>query len=97
MCVCSTSANGEVVAAVAAVVVPADAVTYFLDGGELAQMAKQQKQETLSVVEAAKRLDVEVNYAYALVRSGRLEARKADRQWLVSADAVRERQLRLEK
>jgi excisionase family DNA binding protein len=59
-------------------------------------MAKQ-KQETLTVVEAAKRLNVEVNYAYALVRSGRLPARKSDRQWLVSADAVKERQQRLAK
>lgn len=57
-------------------------------------MTKQQK-ETLSVVEAAKRLNVEVNYAYALVRSGRLDARKTDGKWLVPADAVRERQERL--
>ena len=45
-------------------------------------MAKQ-KQETLSVVEAAKRLGVEVSYVYALVRSGRLQARKSERQWIV--------------
>ena len=58
-------------------------------------MAKQHKQEMLSVVEAAKRLNVEVSYAYALVRSGRLSARKADRELFVSAEAVRERQQRL--
>lgn len=57
-------------------------------------MAKQ-KQETLSVVEAAKRLNVEVNYAYALVRSGRLEGRKSDRQWLIPERAIEERLERL--
>lgn len=57
-------------------------------------MAKQ-KQETLSVIEAAKRLNVEVNYAYALVRSGRLQAHKADRRWVIPAEAVRERQEKL--
>ena len=58
-------------------------------------MAKQQKQETVSVVEAAKRLNVEVNYAYALVRSGRLEARKSDRQWSILESAIQERLERL--
>jgi excisionase family DNA binding protein len=55
----------------------------------------KQKQETLSVTDAAKRLGIEVNYVYGLVRSGRLEARKAKREWLISAEAVRERQQRL--
>ena len=53
------------------------------------------EQNTISIVEAAKRLNVEVNYAYSLVRSGRLEARKSGRKWLVSAEAVRKRQQRL--
>jgi len=57
-------------------------------------MAKH-KEQTLSVAETAKLLNVELNYAYALVRSGRLEARKSDRQWSVSADAVNERLERL--
>jgi excisionase family DNA binding protein len=53
------------------------------------------KHETMSIVEAAKQLNVEVNYAYALARSGRLKARKDGRQWLVSAKAVEERLDRL--
>ena len=53
------------------------------------------KYETMSIVEAARRLNVEVNYAYGLARSGRLEARKDGRQWFVSAKSVEERLERL--
>ena len=57
-------------------------------------MAKLE-QDTISIVEAAKRLNVEVNYAYALARSGRLEATKSGGKWLVSTESVRERLERL--
>jgi len=53
------------------------------------------EQDTISIVEAARRLNVEVNYVYALARSARLDARKSGRQWLVSAKAVAERRERL--
>ncbi len=53
------------------------------------------EQDTISIVEAARRLNVEVNYVYALARSGRLEARKQDSEWAVSAKAVDERLERL--
>jgi excisionase family DNA binding protein len=39
----------------------------------------EHKRDTISIVEAARRLNVEVNYAYRPARSGRLEARKAGR------------------
>ena len=39
----------------------------------------------ISIIEAAKQLDVEPSYVYLLARAGRLEARKDGRQWLVSA------------
>jgi excisionase family DNA binding protein len=54
-------------------------------------------EDTISIVEAARRLNVEVNYAYALARSGRLEARLVGRRWFVSAKAVEERLARLDK
>ena len=54
-------------------------------------------EDTISIVEAARRLNVEVNYAYALARSGRLEARKSGHKWFVSAKAVQERLGRLDK
>lgn len=53
------------------------------------------EQDTISIVEASRRLNVEVNYVYALVRSGRLEAQKQDGGWAVSARAVQERLERL--
>jgi len=37
------------------------------------------EQDTISIVEAARRLNVEVNYVYALARSARLDARKSGR------------------
>jgi len=49
----------------------------------------------ISIIEAAKQLDVEPSYVYLLARAGRLEARKDGRQWLVSAKAVEERLERL--
>ena len=39
----------------------------------------------ISIIEAARQLDVEPSYVYLLARAGRLEARKDGRQWLVSA------------
>ena len=49
----------------------------------------------ISIIEAARQLDVEPSYVYLLARAGRLEARKDGRQWLVSAKAVAERLERL--
>jgi excisionase family DNA binding protein len=49
----------------------------------------------ISIIEAAKQLDVEPSYVYLLARAGRLGARKDGRLWLVSAKAVKERLERL--
>jgi excisionase family DNA binding protein len=56
-----------------------------------------QKNAEISIIEAAKRLRVEPSYAYLLVRSGRLKARKEGRCWLISEQSVRERHERLER
>ena len=50
---------------------------------------------TITANEAAKRLGVELNYLYNLVRTGRLEARRQDGEWAVSAQALEERLQRL--
>jgi excisionase family DNA binding protein len=55
------------------------------------------EQDPISIAEAARLLDVEVSYAYALARSGRLEAQKSGGRWLVSSRAVTERLARLGK
>ena len=53
--------------------------------------------DTMTANEAAKQLGVEPNYLYNLVRTGRLEARKQNGEWAVSAQAVEERLARLGK
>ena len=50
---------------------------------------------TMSAIEAARRLGVSLNFLYDLARVGKLEAQKEEGQWLVSADAVEERLERL--
>ena len=42
----------------------------------------------ISVAEAARKLGMALTYVYSLVWAGRLKARKVNRQWRVSADAV---------
>lgn len=51
----------------------------------------------ISASEAARRLGVELNYLYILLRTKRLDAHKQDGEWLVSARAVEERMERLSK
>jgi len=53
--------------------------------------------DTISAIEAARRLGVSLNFFYDLVRVGKVEARKMGKQWLVSAKAVEERLARLGK
>jgi len=54
-------------------------------------MATRQNSE-LSVAEAARKLGVGLQYAYTLIYSGRLKARRVNGRWLVSSQAVIERQ-----
>jgi excisionase family DNA binding protein len=42
----------------------------------------------LSAVETAKQLGVGIQYLYGLLRTGRLKAKKVDKCWRISADAV---------
>ena len=42
----------------------------------------------ISVAEAARRMGMTLTYIYALVWSGKLNARKVNRQWRISAEAV---------
>jgi hypothetical protein len=46
------------------------------------------KTEFLSPREAAIRLGISLNAIYALLWAGKLQGRKEDNQWQVSADAV---------
>jgi excisionase family DNA binding protein len=41
----------------------------------------------ISALEAARRLGVGLDYLYSLLWTGKLEARKVNRKWLVSIDA----------
>jgi excisionase family DNA binding protein len=50
---------------------------------------KQEKE--LSAVEAARRLGVGLDYLYALLWTGKLQARKVGKRWRVRADAVEAR------
>ncbi len=52
--------------------------------------------QEISVAEAARQLGVGLQYAYALIYSGRLAARRVNGRWLVPLAAVRERKRRLE-
>lgn len=45
----------------------------------------------LSPAQAARMLGVGLDFVYVLLRSGKLAARKQDRQWLVSEDSVNAR------
>jgi excisionase family DNA binding protein len=45
----------------------------------------------MSAVEAARRLGVGLDYLYSLLWTGKLEARKVNKQWRVSIEAVEAR------
>jgi excisionase family DNA binding protein len=45
----------------------------------------------ITVAEAARRLGMALTYVYSLVWTGKLKARKVNRQWRVSAQAVESR------
>ncbi len=51
---------------------------------------KSQPKE-MSAIEAARKLGVGLDYLYSLVWTGKLDARKVNRQWRVSAEAVETR------
>jgi excisionase family DNA binding protein len=45
----------------------------------------------MSAIEAARRLGVGLDYLYSLVWAGKLEGRKINGRWLISAEAVEAR------
>jgi excisionase family DNA binding protein len=45
----------------------------------------------ISVAEAARKLGMALTYVYSLVWAGKLKARKVNRRWRVSSDAVESR------
>lgn len=45
----------------------------------------------ITVAEAARRLGVSLNHLYSLLWAGKLEARKVNRHWRISAEAVESR------
>jgi excisionase family DNA binding protein len=45
----------------------------------------------ISAIEAARRLGVGLDYLYSLLWTGKLEARKVNKQWRVSREAVEAR------
>jgi excisionase family DNA binding protein len=47
--------------------------------------------QDISVSEAARRLGVSITYVYSLLWAGKLKARKVNREWRISADAVESR------
>jgi excisionase family DNA binding protein len=48
-------------------------------------------EQEICVSEAARRLGVALTYVYSLLWAGKLKARKVNRQWRISADAVESR------
>jgi excisionase family DNA binding protein len=54
-------------------------------------MAKTVAEQEITVAEAARRLGVTLAHVYSLLWAGRLQGRKVNRQWLVSADAIETR------
>ena len=53
--------------------------------------------EEMSAIEAARTLRVGLDYLYSLLWTGKLEARKVNRQWRVSIAAVEARLSRVSK
>jgi excisionase family DNA binding protein len=56
-------------------------------------IAKEEKE--ISILEAARRLNVMPDHTYALVWANRLKARKVNRRWRVDAESVAARLKRL--
>jgi len=52
---------------------------------------KHNRETELTAVEAARKLGVGLQYLYGLVRTGRLKARKVEKRWHISAEAVEAR------
>jgi excisionase family DNA binding protein len=46
------------------------------------------KQVELSAIEAARKLEVGLDYLYSLLWTGKLQGRKIGKQWRISAEAV---------
>jgi excisionase family DNA binding protein len=59
-------------------------------------MKQHTETSEISAAGAARRLGVGLDFVYVLLRSGKLVGRKTGRRWLVSAEAVEERRVRLE-
>jgi excisionase family DNA binding protein len=49
------------------------------------------KTQELSAIEAARRLGVGLDYLYSLLWTGKLQARKAGKQWRIPVEAVEAR------
>lgn len=49
------------------------------------------EKKELTAVEAARRLGIGLDYLYSLLWTGKLEGRKAGKQWRVPAEAVEAR------
>jgi excisionase family DNA binding protein len=47
--------------------------------------------KTISAIEAARRLEVGLDYLYSLLWTGRLKAKKIGRNWRIFTQAVEER------
>jgi len=51
----------------------------------------QREPKEISAIDAARRLGVGLGFLYSLVWTGKLQARKINRQWRVSVDSVEAR------
>lgn len=49
------------------------------------------KTQELSAIEAARKLGVGLDYLYSLLWTGKLQGRKAGKQWRIPVEAVEER------
>jgi excisionase family DNA binding protein len=54
-------------------------------------MSENMSVNELTAIEAARRLGIDLNRVYLLLRLGRLDGHKQDGEWRVSRDAVEER------
>jgi excisionase family DNA binding protein len=48
-------------------------------------------EKELSAIEAARRLEVGLDYLYSLLWTGKLKGRKVGKRWCITAEAVEER------
>jgi excisionase family DNA binding protein len=56
---------------------------------------QDETERELTALEAARQLDVDVNYLYCQLRQGRIAGRKVGDEWRIPKTAVQERQQRL--